>query len=195
MGVQFLGNYDMEEDRRVFIAIPLPEGVKMALGDVCERLKLAFPQGAVRWVHPDKMHLTLRFLGETAVSTLPDIMTQLDQLKPQPIHLQLTQLGCFPSKDNPRVLWAGLSGEMGQLIHLKQTIDQKLVGLGWPLETRKYNPHLTVGRVKDKREVAKIGWRNEIEQVYFRVTAVQLIQSELQRSAPIYTTLHSVTMD
>ncbi len=184
----------MKEKIRTFIAIPLPQSVKVALIDLGKQLSPQFPNGAVRWVQPDKMHLTVRFLGDTAVSQIPNIITQLDQIKSKPIRLQLSHLGCFPDEKRPRVLWVGLIGEMIQLGQLKQAVDQRLVPLGWPLETKKFSPHLTLGRVKDSRKIANVRWGGEVEQVHFRVTAVHLIQSTLQSSGPIYTTLHSVKM-
>ena len=185
----------MKEKVRAFIAIPLPQAVKEALNEVSVQLRVQFSNGGVRWVQPDKMHLTVRFLGDTAVSQLSAIITQLDHLQPKPIRLQLHEVGCFPNKKSPRVLWVGLKGDMAQLVQLKQTVDQCLFSLGWPLETKKYSPHLTVGRIKDSREVANVRWKGEVEQVHFGVTAVHLIQSTLQKDGPIYTILHSVKLE
>lgn len=187
--------YGMKEKIRTFIAIPLPQSVKAALNDLCNQLGPQFPKEAVRWVQPERMHLTVRFLGDTVVSQIPNIITQLDQLELQPIRLQLNEVGCFPNRNRPRVLWVGLKEEMAQLVQLKEAVDQQLVPLNWPLETRKYNPHLTIGRIKDSGKVTKVRWGGEVEQVHFQVTAVHLIQSTLQSNGPIYKTLHSITME
>lgn len=183
----------MEEQSRLFIAIPMPNGVKSALSDCLYQLSSQFPKGVVRWVRKDLIHLTVCFLGDTAVSKIPIIIKQLDQITQtsKPFMLQLDQLGCFPSRKKPHVLWVGLQGEMAQLHHLKQTIDQQLHPLGFPLQTRKYNPHLTIGRIKDSQKGAKIKWGSAVEMVHFQVTAVTLYQSKLTANGPIYTPLHT----
>lgn len=183
----------MEEVKRIFIAIPLPEAVKRALDNVCEQLQQQFPSGSVRWVQADNMHLTLRFLGDTAVSQIPGIITQLDQLCPKPVRLQLHQLGCFPNQSNPRVLWVGLKGELAELQQLKRDVDRQLAALSWPPETKPFTPHLTIGRVKDARKAGQVRWRCEVDEAHFGVTAVHLIQSDLQKQGPVYTTLHKIT--
>jgi len=182
----------MEEKVRTFIAVPLPDFVKEALDEAAQKLQLQLPDKSIRWVRPDRMHLTLRFLGDTAVSQIPTVAAQLNQLQFEPIRLQLNNLGCFPNKKRPRVLWVGLQGEVAYLEQLKRKIDQQLEPLGWPLETKKYSPHLTIGRVKKQRQLTNMRWGSEVEQVHFRATAVHLIQSTLQKEGPVYTTLHSV---
>ena len=182
----------MEKQKRIFIAVPLPDAVKNALHAVCAKLQQQFARGTVRWVQPDNMHLTLRFLGDTAVSQISPLITQLDHLNSKPIRLELSHLGCFPNRDRPRVLWVGLQGEVTRLEQLKKQVDQNLAMLGWPPETKAYKPHLTVGRVKDARKVAEVRWGGAVEAVHFQVTAVHLIQSDLQKNGPVYTTLHEV---
>ncbi|MCA9974474.1 MAG: hypothetical protein KC413_01940, partial [Anaerolineales bacterium] len=82
---------------RTFIAVHLPDTVKTELGLVNDVLAGQVPAHSVRWVQPNLMHLTLRFLGETAVADLPILAANLDKLAAQyaPLTLQLDILGCF----------------------------------------------------------------------------------------------------
>ena len=185
-----------DSTRRLFIAIPLPNHVKKALGVNIETLKQQIPEKAVRWVRVDNVHLTLRFLGDTAVSKIPALIEGLNTLqdKHAPFHLQFSQFGCFPNKKRPRVLWIGLNGEMKQLVNLKQSLDQALWLLDYPVETRRYNPHLTLGRVKKSEQVAKTRWGGVVEPAQFQVTAVTLYQSKLTPQGANYTELHTAKL-
>jgi len=178
---------------RAFIAIDLPQTVKAELAQTGARLARQLPAGSVRWVKPERMHLTLRFLGDTAVLQLPAIATQLDELTAHhaPFNLHLDKLGCFPNRKRPRVIWAGMAGNENALLALKQDLDERLASLGWEKEGRPYQAHLTLGRVKNSRAVAQVKWRGELEKVGMGVTAVHLIESQLQRSGPLYTIRHT----
>ncbi len=183
----------MVEKIRVFIAIELPDAVKTTLAQTGKKLAQQLPAGSVRWVKPERIHLTLRFLGDTAVTQLPAITTQLDELAAQhtPFNLHLDKLGCFPNRKRPRVIWAGMAGNTNALLALKQDLDKRLASLGWEEEGRPFQAHLTLGRVKNSRAVSQVKWGVELEKVVLGVTAVHLIESQLQRSGPIYTIRHT----
>ena len=136
----------MNQKMRLFIAIDLSESVKEALLDVATQMGQKLPAGAVRWVKPEQLHLTLRFLGETAVAQLPALQNQLTQLTKakKPFHLQLNGVGAFPNRRRPRVVWAGLAGELAALQTLQKELEERLVGLGWPEEKRPFNPHISL---------------------------------------------------
>ncbi len=186
----------MDKTSRLFIAISLPADVKMALQHSIDLLQQQISNKTVRWVKPDNIHLTLRFLGDTAVSKIPQLTAALDELNAvqQSFSLQLNQLGCFPNKKHPRVLWVGLQGEIRQLIALKQAVDHTLQQVDYPLETRKYNPHLTIGRVKDSAKLGRMKWGGDVAPQLFSVTAVTLYQSELTPNGAIYTKLHTIQL-
>lgn len=183
----------MVEKIRMFIAIELPDTVKIALAQTGEKLGQQLPAGSVRWVKPERIHLTLRFLGDTAVPQLPTLAAQLDELATHhaPFNLHLDKLGCFPNRKRPRVIWAGMAGNTNALLALKQDLDKQLASLGWEEEGRPFQAHLTLGRVKNSRAVSQVKWGVELEKVTLGVTAVHLIQSQLQRSGPIYTIRHT----
>ncbi len=178
---------------RAFVAIEMPPAVRAELGLISGVLAGQATPGSVRWVKPDLLHLTLRFLGDTAVAKLPAIAAALDNAVGQtaPFTLHLGQLGCFPNARRPRVIWVGLDGDRRSLLALKQGVDAVLAPLGWAAEERPFQAHLTVGRVNDGRLVGALDWETVVKQVAVPVTAVHLIESQLQRSGPIYTVRHT----
>ena len=182
-----------EKQIRTFIAIALLPEVRAALGQVSSELALQMPPRAVRWVKPDLMHVTLRFLGGTAVSLLPQLMAALDQVAAQHGRFELTVngLGCFPNRKRPRVIWAGLRGDLAPANNLVAGLNELLLPMGWEPEKRPFRPHLTLGRVKDSRKLQGIHWGTAVAEIVVEVTAVHLIESQLRPFGPIYTVRHS----
>ena len=180
-----------QQSIRAFVALPLPPAVKAALGGVVEALSPAWPSGAVRWVRPENMHLTLRFLGESPVAKLPDIAAALDAVGGQtaPFDLSLAALGSFPNRRRPQILWVGLRDGDGDLAPLKEGLDRCLQGLGWPAEQRPFRPHLTLGRIKGRAR-GRADWSAAVPPLDFAAGPLQLIESRLQPSGPVYTVLH-----
>ncbi|MCA9936106.1 MAG: RNA 2',3'-cyclic phosphodiesterase [Anaerolineales bacterium] len=178
---------------RAFIALHLPEAAKAELELVADVLAGQMPPRSVRWVKPHLMHLTLRFLGDTAVSDLPALYAALDEIAAahQPITLHQANLGCFPNRSRPRVIWAGLDGEVTAVQALQAAIEQAVCNLGFPPEDKPFNPHLTLGRVKDGRLLRGVEWGTTVKKISVPVTAVHLMQSDLRPGGPIYTVRHT----
>lgn len=178
---------------RAFVALEMPTAVKQELGLVTGVLNGQTPDGSVRWVKPALLHLTLRFLGDTAVSKLPAIHEALDDVSRQaaPFALRLGGLGCFPNRKRPRVIWVGLEGDTKPLLALKRAVDAALVPLGWAVEERPFQAHLTLGRVRDDRQLGGLDVTTAVKALAVPVTAVHLIESQLLRSGPVYTVRHS----
>lgn len=131
---------------RAFVAIPLPGKEQTLLAEwmIEARDRLPFQ----RWVHPDDLHITLFFLGDTPLSLLPQIEESLLIISRNilPFNLAMVGLGTFGRKDSPRVLWAKLEGETERLLHLHQEVSSAMKGLGFRQEERPYQPHLTLAR-------------------------------------------------
>lgn len=185
---------------RLFIAVALPDEVKQELGRVAGILAARVPVGSVRWVQPNLMHLTLRFLGETNVSKLDAIKQTMDKVaqNQSPLSVYLHGIGCFPHAKRPRVVWAGLAGQVPELAAFKRELDGGLQPLDWKVEKRPFRqaqgrpfkPHLTLGRVKNVGKLRGVSWAVDLEAVRMEITAVHLIESELTRQGPIYTPQH-----
>jgi 2'-5' RNA ligase len=189
----------MSEQRiRTFIAIKVPDEVRESLRQTSGVLQKSLPRNSVRWVKPESIHLTLRFLGDTPMEWLPTICEKLDEVANQfsPMVLQLEHLGCFPNPRRPRVIWVGLSGDTELLAEIQGAIEEMLLPLGLPAESRRFHPHLTLGRIKDSKAVvqSRLPWGTIPEGMSFPVETVHFIQSQLLPSGAVYTTLHTSSM-
>jgi len=190
------------EQIRSFIAIELPREVKQGLGMLVERLRGGgYP--VVKWVEPEGIHLTLKFLGDIASDKLPEIIRATGEAAQgiSPFAVEISGLGTFPSWQQPRVVWLGVKGEANQLADLQKNIDAALAPLGFPPESRSFTPHLTLARV---RERAKAGERQEFgnwlrstkfdSRLDFTVNAISLMKSELTLQGAIYTRLACIDL-
>jgi len=131
---------------RLFVALELSETVHSALIELVQQLQRA---GAdVRWVRPEGMHLTLKFIGEMPPEKLSAIREALGGVtSPAPVHLDFQGLGYFPNERRPRVFWVGVRAS-DNLAPLAVHIEDALAPLGIAREKRAYAPHLTLGRFK-----------------------------------------------
>lgn len=178
---------------RAFIAVELPDPVKDALSDVAQALARRVPRDAIRWVRPEQMHLTLRFLGDTAVDQLPAVQSVMDGVAGghSSFFMRLNGTGCFPNARRPRVIWVGLAGDEARLHALKAALDERLAPLGWPPEGKSFRAHLTLGRVKDEHGLRDVEWSAAVRPLEVPVVAIHLIESQLRPSGPIYTTRYT----
>ena len=179
---------------RTFIALHLPAAVEQTLLDTISQFRLRFPAASVRWVRQEQLHLTLRFLGETAVSHLPALQQGLDHIATRhaPLTLRLGSLGCFPNCQRPRVFWVGLEGELERLHALQQEIEGLVNQSGWAREKRPFSPHLTLGRSKDARHLQGTIWHGTPTsgEKQMLLTKVALVESQLRPDGAVYTIRH-----
>lgn len=150
------------------------------------------PERAVKWVEPERIHLTLRFLGNTPVEQIDFISAALDEVASAhtPFSLSLDRLGCFPNERRPRVIWVGLKGEVDELDALKHGLDEVLAPLGWDPEHRRFHAHLTLGRAKHQGAI-DLPWNTAVVPASWQVEALHLIESQLRPSGPLYTIRHT----
>jgi len=186
----------MSETFRAFIAIDLPESVKSFLSEAQAALKLYGFR--VKWVRLQNIHLTLKFLGDTAIADsdkIAEAMAMAARNCPA-VSLVAKGIGVFPDVRRPRVIWAGLNGQLEILANLQQTLDAHLADLGFPRETRAFKSHLTLGRVKGKiasaRIKAAIDKLKEFESGSFEINQVILFKSELRPTGAVYTKVQGI---
>lgn len=127
---------------RLFVAIDLPPDIAAQVQGLC------YGVPGARWVQPEQMHLTLRFIGEVDGGLFRDIKEGLADIETGGFVLQVKGLGFFPPRKTPRVLWAGIA-PVEQVSALRQRIDNVLLGLGLAPEGRKFSPHITLARLHD----------------------------------------------
>jgi RNA 2',3'-cyclic 3'-phosphodiesterase len=143
--------------RRVFIAVPLPPGLRDEVGGIVDRARTRAEAGSdapgrpPRWVHPDSLHLTLRFLGDTPDRRLTDLRAALDAAgeASTPFVATLQGSGAFPGASAPRALWLGVRRGGDELAALAAAVDAELALRGWPSDGRPFRAHLTIGRCED----------------------------------------------
>ena len=188
----------MDETQRLFIAIELSADAHRWLEKARSVLEPVTPSGSMRWVNPDGIHLTLKFLGEIPVSRIDGIRSAMDQSVAgrTPFSLTFEGLGCFPNTVRPRVVWAGVRGEP-LLADLQRRLEDNLEAAGFKKEQRSFSPHLTLGRVKDgakEIQLRKIG--AAIEGARMETTAAMtveelcLFRSILRPDGPEYSILY-----
>jgi 2'-5' RNA ligase len=183
---------------RTFIAIELSEEIRSALGQVQSHLKYA---GAdVKWVNPQNIHLTLKFLGEVDEKKLEKVKTALDGVaaSSRAFELSLKEIGAFPAVDHPRVVWVGLDKGSDESKALAQNIDESLSKIGFQKETRPFAAHVTIGRVRSphnklalKEKIISYNTNDERRTTSDeRVSSITLFKSALTPQGPVYTVLH-----
>ena len=139
----------MPETLRLFVAVELDEDVRQALAALQAELRRR-GLAELRWVRPEGVHLTLKFLGETPADKLPAIQEALAAAVAgiAPHRLRLGPLGTFGNRRGPQVLWVDLEGDAATLARLQRRIDEALAPLGFAREKREFAPHLTLARVR-----------------------------------------------
>jgi len=180
---------------RCFIAIEMSNEVKSALGILQEELK-KYP-GDVKWVEPNNIHLTLKFLGnvdEEDTSRIIEIMREVCK-RCQPFELRVRGIGIFPNTKSPRVLWAGVE-YITIFEGLQRDIENGLMRLGFKQEERGFTPHLTLGRFRSLRgreglsEIIKLHKDDDFGTTL--VKSISLMRSDLSPSGPRYTRIAEV---
>ncbi len=140
---------------RTFIAIELPPEIREGLYRLMEELQREGIQG--RWVPPENLHLTLRFLGNIEEDRIEGIIGTMkgaaETASAFPISLK--GLGAFPSLSRPRVLWVGVEKGRKELSHLQRNLEKRLISQGLPPEDKSFKPHLTLARFKFPKEEIK----------------------------------------
>ncbi len=135
---------------RLFVACELPSEMKAGLARIQDTLR-AQGAPAVRWVRPEGIHLTLKFLGEVSQDKVPALRAALAPVVEgiPPLSLSLGEIGTFGGRRGVRVLWVGIEGDLKRLTRLQERVESALEPLGFPPEGRAFSPHLTLARVPD----------------------------------------------
>ena len=186
---------------RTFIALEIPRELQQIIHKETVPLRKSIG-GLVRWVPPENMHLTLKFLGNISPASV-DILTQMIRAEANSCHSFIMQVGglaCFPSPKRPRVLYIGLQAP-ADLEALQHGIESATQRLGYEAEARNFSPHLTIGRVRQNISTSdqhKI--RRAIEEIQIdslgtaRVDSVHLYNSDMKPTGSVYTRLFSAPL-
>lgn len=182
----------MAERIRTFIAVNLSDELRAQAAAVQGQLRTAAP--SVKWVAPEGMHFTLKFLGGVDADLIHRVIASSEAaVQGQPeFDLTLHGAGAFPRPGSARVVWVGVSAGAEQMAELARRIEAAMTPLGFEPERRPFSAHMTLGRVKSRPEP---GLREAIERLRdvavgtMRVTSVAVMRSDLTPRGAIYTRL------
>jgi RNA 2',3'-cyclic 3'-phosphodiesterase len=178
---------------RLFVALSIPAEVRANLSALIQKLRCA--DAHPRWVNPDNLHVTLKFIGEVSPQKVPAICHALATIQsPDPLHLEFRDVGFFPNIRRPSVAWIGITSPPAFAL-LAAEVNRVLAPLGIPREEKPFAPHLTIARFKENRIPPALS--TEIEKWKdrgfgtFSAREIHLIESRLKSSGAQYTTLRS----
>ncbi len=189
---------------RLFLALDLPPEARAAAAEVGRELKAS---GAdVKWVPPQNLHVTLKFLGEAGEGLLEPITQGMQAACAghRALELGLAGVGAFPGRGRPQVVWLGLSGALAELAELAAAMEERMEPLGFKPERRPFAAHLTLGRLRRGRRGGKpappaamsraiaalAGWRGP----QFSGQRVVLMKSELTPAGARYQPLYQIIL-
>jgi 2'-5' RNA ligase len=187
---------------RAFIAIEVPVEMQRAIADSTAALKSALPKTLIRWVAPQNVHLTLKFLGDVSPAALEKLAERLKVEVPSHGMFSISAggLGAFPNPRRPRVIWIGLEIPP-DLETLRRALETVAARLGYPAEERPFSAHLTIGRVGQNLSASDMQRiRSTLESTRvgtlgtFRVEAVHIFKSDLLPGGSVYTHLYALPM-
>lgn len=185
---------------RTFIAVALPEAERSAIVELESRFERQ--RSILKWVAPDLLHITIRFLGNVDATRIPDVIAAVEQAasETKPFSLEIAGIGAFPNVRSPRVVWIGLENEGGfaALRRLAGRTEELLGERGFSKEARPFRAHVTVARVREdapreaRRDLGVIV--SELQSLRiaprsFPVDSLIVMRSDLSRSGPRYTPL------
>jgi 2'-5' RNA ligase len=180
---------------RAFVAIELESSIKDGISAVLAGLRRL--DCAVRWVRPEGIHLTLKFLGEISPDRALRVRSEMDRVaaRHSGMSLEVAGTGTFPPKSrSPRVIWIGVT-QNSALARLQADLDKRLEKLGFEREKRRFHPHLTVGRIKAPRGLEPLmeALSRHAETSFGRMTVshLTLFESTLKPTGAEYSRIHA----
>ena len=173
---------------RLFAAVPVTEPARQQILSLLAKLReTGWP---VRWVHDEGLHMTLKFFGEVAPERLDVIAEALRfaATGADALTLELGDLGAFPSRNRPRVLWVGVQAPPGLEV-LQDRMERGCEAIGFPPEGAPFQPHITLGRVREGQRLPATGLEDHaevFERVPFEARQLVLYESMLTTTGPRY---------
>lgn len=178
--------------KRIFTAIDISEEARRKVSARIENLRRQFPALRVGWDKPEKLHLTLKFLGETNEEQLEKLSDAVEKTARgiSDFKLRIEDAGVFPNQRKARVLWLGVKDEKGNLRKLNEALESECERQGLARETRDFKAHLTIARLREpekSKSLVEAHLRETFAAVEFEVSEVVIYQSELSPQGSRYT--------
>ena len=192
----------MKSQPRLFVAVEIAPQVRSKITRYLNSHVTDLKR--IRWVAPDQFHMTLKFLGDVPQTEIHHVIRALKNacMRSEPFDLVFEDVGAFPNAECPRTLWVGVSEGIEESSDLAEAIDEELAGIGYPRESRRFTPHLTVGRVKKSvpgdcstgLDAFLLPAKGPLFFGVSSVTSVTLFSSELSRGGPKYEPLAEIDL-
>jgi len=178
--------------KRIFVAIDISAEARRKISDYITELRGEFSNVRVGWERPEKLHLTLKFLGDIDETQLADLTEAVDKTAKQisDFKLRVSKTGAFPSEKNARILWLGIVDELKSLQKMNEILEIECERKGFAREKRNFKAHLTIARLREphkSKELIERHLRNDFESNVFAVSGIVIYESQLQKSGSIYT--------
>lgn len=181
----------MTQKIRTFVAVAISSDVRVAAAELIDDLRGAGAE--VKWIEPRNLHVTLKFLGDVDAGQIHHVCQAVEQAVADaaPFEFEVRGAGAFPDTRRPRTVWLGIGQGSREIAALNGRIEPPLEKLGFPKEARRFEPHLTVGRIRrggpGVAELGKrIAERSEVEIGRTHVAEAIVFSSQLGRSGPTY---------
>jgi 2'-5' RNA ligase len=177
--------------KRVFVAVDISLEARRKAAAYIETLRNEFGNVRTGWEKPEKLHLTLKFLGDANEKRLAELSKIASAIsnKISNFKLQIAETGVFPNARSARVLWIDAKDEAGNLAKINDLLEAECEKIGFAKEKRKFVPHLTIGRVRVPEragELAKKHLENIFEPVEFEVSEIVIYESKLLPTGSVY---------
>jgi len=179
---------------RVFCSVELPGELRSRVDERMRRLREEFPEARAAWEKPEKLHITVKFLGDIEPARVEDLSGAAESAAAgvEPFELTIDTPGTFPSHGQPRVLWLRIVDASGRLLLIQRALEAECAAVGFPREPRPFLPHLTLARVRSPRgtrELAAAHRKAPFEPQSFQVNELVVMRSELGPGGSRYTPL------
>jgi 2'-5' RNA ligase len=177
--------------KRIFTAIDISDEARAKCTNYVENLRSIFPHLRVGWEKPEKLHFTMKFLGDIDEAQLRNLTESVaaSAEKSSNFKLRIANTGAFPSKRNARILWLGVNDEHAKMPKLKEVLEGECFERGLTRENRDFKAHLTIARLREPHKSAELVEKHLSEYFVsdeFTVSAVTIYESRLQKSGSIY---------
>lgn len=177
--------------RRIFTAIDISDEARAKVAGYIENMRNEFPNLRVGWERAEKLHLTLKFLGDIDEEQLKSLIEAVEKTGKQfsDFKLHISETGAFPSARNARILWLGARDEQANMQQLNEILETECERKGFEKEKRNFKPHLTIARLREPIKAKKLVEKhlhNDFASIEFAVSEIAIYESRLQKSGSIY---------
>ena len=177
--------------KRIFVAVDISDEARRRVLAYTDTLRREFPNVRAGWEKAEKLHLTLKFLGDTDEKQLQNLIEIVEKTanRISRFKLQIAKTGVFPTPQNARILWLGVNDEKRNLSKISGILETECEKTGFQKEKRNFKAHLTIARLREPRKSAQIARKhlqNEFEPIGFEAFEIVICESRLQPTGSIY---------